>query len=277
MTSPARSAQMSGATYAGLGGVVRTVVVDAAMPSLSDPTRNPGTPAGTPPRLVIAIDGPAGTGKSSVARALAKRLGFDFLDTGSMYRAAAALVLDDHVDASDEQAVCARVAKADLHFDWSKDPPEILANGVSLHRRIRDEDVRLLVSPLAGFPRLREHMVRKQRIIADQHPRLVTEGRDQGSVVFPDALCKVYLTARPDERARRRAKELGCGHDAAAVERLRVEIEQRDQSDSSRAVGPLVRPPDAELIDTSELTFDQVVARLEGLARARLLAAGVPA
>ena len=236
------------------------------------PTAEPSPSVGTLP--VVTIDGPAGTGKSSAARALARRLGFDFLDTGAMYRAAAALVIDDGVDRASEDAVCARVAKADLHFDWTKDPPEILANGVSLHRRIRDEDVRLLVSPLAGFPRLREHMVRKQRIIAQQHPRLVTEGRDQGSVVFPNAACKVYLTADAAVRARRRARELGVEHDPAAVDALRVEIEERDRSDAGRAVGPLVRPAGAELLDTSALAFDEVVARLEALARARLAAAG---
>lgn len=231
----------------------------------------------SPARLVIAIDGPAGTGKSSVARALAARLGFDFLDTGAMYRAAAALVLDRGIDPHNEASVCAAVAEADLHFDWSKDPPEILAKGASLQRRLRDEDVRRLVSPLAGLPGLRAHLVRKQRLIADQHPRLVTEGRDQGSVVFPDALGKIFLTARAEVRALRRAKELGLDTDPAAVESLRREIEARDDSDRRRAVGPLARPDDAIVVDTSDLSFDQVVDRLESLARARLAIAGVSA
>lgn len=237
---------------------------------MTAPNQSVGSPGTNAHRLVVAIDGPAGTGKSSVSRALAKRLAFDFLDTGAMYRAAAALVLDAGVNPGDTRAVCELVAKADLHFDWSKDPPEILASGKSLHNRIRAEDVRRLVSPLSAIAELRAHMVRKQRLIADQHPRLVTEGRDQGSVVFPDAMTKFYLSARPDVRARRRAGELGLLHDPAAVAAIQEEIIARDLSDSRRAVGPLTQPPDAVVVDTSDLSFDQVVERLESLVRVRL-------
>lgn len=267
------SGSMAAADTTAPGQSVFTAM-DPREPSPSRPSTGTSPAGDAAHRLVIAIDGPAGTGKSSVARALAKRLKFDFLDTGAMYRAAAALVLDDRIDPQNELAVCDRVARADLHFDWTHDPPEILASGVSLHRRIRDEDVRLLVSPLAGLAKLREHMVRKQRIIADQHPRLVTEGRDQGSVVFPDALAKIYMTARSNVRAERRARELGCGQDAKAVDALRLEIEARDRSDSSRAVGPLMRPVDAVMLDTSDLSFDEVVDRLESLVRLKLAALG---
>jgi len=225
-------------------------------------------------RVIITIDGPAGTGKSSVARALAARLGLDFLDTGAMYRAAAALVIEQDVDPKDMDAVCTLVANADLHFDWRVDPPAIglgASGGYrSLGERIRDSDVTRLVSPLAGIARLREHMVKKQRVIAAQHPRLVTEGRDQGSVVFPDADAKFYLDASARVRAARRADQLRKAGLEADEESLLIEIEARDQSDQTRTEGPLVCPADAQVIDTSYLTFDQVVDRLERAARAKV-------
>lgn len=213
--------------------------------------------------VVITIDGPAGTGKSSVARKLAARLGLDFLDTGAMYRAAAALSIDRSVDPGDEQAFVDLVVNADLHFDWTLDPPAILAWMEPIDHRIRDEDVTGLVSRVAGIGLLRRHMVAKQRVIARQHPRLVTEGRDQGSVVFPDAAVKFYLDARPEVRAARRADQLrAAGHAADAAELLR-EIIERDRSDSSRSDGPLICPEGAIRVDTSDLAFDDVVSTLE--------------
>jgi cytidylate kinase len=157
--------------------------------------------------VVITIDGPAGTGKSSVARALARRLGLDFLDTGAMYRAAAAISIDRGIPMTETARLVETVKQADLHFDWSKDPPEILAWGKPLNARIRDADVTAIVSPVAGIAALRQHMVAKQRIMAKQHPRLVSEGRDQGSVVFPDASVKFYLDASAAVRAARRAAQ----------------------------------------------------------------------
>jgi cytidylate kinase len=217
--------------------------------------------------IIITIDGPAGTGKSSVARTLALRLGLDFLDTGAMYRAAAAIVLDRGLPRDDVDRIVREVAGADLHFDWSADPPRIMAWGRPIDRRIRDADVEGEVSAIAGIGALRRHLVAKQRMIAFQHPRLVTEGRDQGSVVFPDAPVKFYLDATPAVRARRRAEQLralGRAVDPAVLER---DIRDRDRSDSSRTDGPLICPPDAHRLDTSDLTFDQVVDHLESRAR----------
>lgn len=219
---------------------------------------------------IITIDGPAGTGKSSVARLLAHRIGLDFLDTGSMYRAAAAIVLDEGIDLHDTDAIVARVADADLHFDWQADPPTILAWMNPIDHRIRDDDVTAIVSSIASIGPLREHMVRKQRVIALQHPRLVSEGRDQGSVVFPDADVKFYLDADPRVRAMRRAKQLADAGKPHDLDVLLAEIIERDRSDSTRAVGPLVCPDDAIVVDTSALSFDEVVQRLEREVRSRL-------
>ncbi len=236
-------------------------------------------------RLVVAIDGPAGTGKSSVARALAKRLGVEFLDTGAMYRAAAALALDSGLPVATALVqgglsveltarLEALIEQADLRFDWTCDPPEILAKGQSLMGRIRDADVTALVSPLAGVPALRARMVAAQRAIAAAHPRLVTEGRDQGSVVFPDADVKLYLDAAASVRAARRAEQLRASGQPADEARLLSEIERRDESDKRRAVGPLVCPADAVIVDTSQMTFDGVVDRLHAIVTGRLAGRG---
>lgn len=223
-------------------------------------------------RLIITIDGPAGTGKSTVARALAHRLGLDFLDTGAMYRAAAAIAIDLNIDLADSTNVprfVSEVERADLHFDFDTDPPTLLARGESIVHRLRDADVTRMVSPVAGIARLRQEMVQKQRQIAMQHPRLVTEGRDQGSVVFPDADVKFYMFASARVRAERRDEQLrasgrvGGGGNAADIERLEQEIIARDRSDTERTVGPLTCPADAERLDTSDIGFDQVVDALE--------------
>lgn len=223
--------------------------------------------------IIVTIDGPAGTGKSSVARALAARLGLDFLDTGAMYRAAAAIVIDRGIARDDHDAIVRAVSEADLHFDWSADPPTILAWKRPMDARVRGADVTAIVSPVASIPALRRHLVAKQRIIAAQHPRLVTEGRDQGSVVFPDAAVKIYLDAAPAVRARRRAEQLRAAGLAADEGALLRDITGRDRSDSTRAEGPLACPPDAERVDTTGLSFEQVVDRLEGLVRRRVAAA----
>lgn len=223
--------------------------------------------------IIVTIDGPAGTGKSTVARELAKLLDIDFLDTGAMYRAAAAVVLDagvvnaatfkPGVDRLDPRQVLPIIEKADIKFDWTCDPPMILAFGNDMESRIRDADVTGVVSPIAGVAELRALMVEKQREIGRQHPRLVTEGRDQGSVVFPDATVKFYLDASPEVRAVRRAEQLKAAGHEPDLDRLLDEIIKRDRSDMTRAVGPLVCPKNAIRVDTSHLALSEVVAELE--------------
>lgn len=219
--------------------------------------------------LIITIDGPAGTGKSTVARLLARQLGLDFLDTGAMYRAAAAISLDHGLDAADHARLVALVDQSDIHFDWTSDPPTILAFDRSFSTRIREPDVSAIVSPLSAIRELRQLMVRKQRQIAASHRRLVSEGRDQGSIVFPDATVKFYLDADPAVRAQRRAEELlKKGYDADPTVVLE-DIIKRDRSDMSREDGPLTCPHDALRVDTSRLNVNQVVAELDRLVRVR--------
>lgn len=222
--------------------------------------------------IIITIDGPAGTGKSTIARLLAKRLGLDFLDTGAMYRAAAAISIDHAIDPDDTDRLCGTVADADLHFDWNTDPPAMLAWLKPIDARIRDADVTALVSRIAAIARLREHMVRKQRIIADQHPRLVAEGRDQGSIVFPHADVKFYLDAAPHIRAHRRAEQLRARQSSIDEQQIRDDINLRDSMDARRHDGPLICPGDAVVIDSSKLEIPEVIAAMEIVVRDRVLA-----
>lgn len=219
--------------------------------------------------VIITIDGPAGTGKSTVARQLAARLGLDFLDTGAMYRAAAAIMIDRKIPEDDIGELVSTVLGADLHFDWQEDPPTILAWDHPIDHRIRHEDVTGLVSFVATIGELRHHMVRKQRVIGAQHPRLVTEGRDQGSVVFPDAAIKFYLDADPEVRAQRRIAQLGL-EESVGLEEMCQRIIKRDKTDSSRTDGPLVCPDDAIRIDTAQHDLQGVVDLLEKLTRERI-------
>lgn len=237
----------------------------------SEPSTFSATPLPSSTSIIITIDGPAGTGKSSVARTLAARLGLDFLDTGAMYRAAAAIAIDDRIEVTDVERLVTRVADADLHFDWYSDPPTMLAWLSPIDHRIRDRDVTDIVSDVAAIGRLREHMVRKQRIIAEQHPRLVTEGRDQGSVVFPKAQVKFYLDADARVRAERRARQLGgASLRGEAFEALVQEMKRRDERDANRPDGPLVCPDDAIVVDTTNLEFAAVVEQLEQAVRSRV-------
>lgn len=255
----------------------RTTAPAPDRPVVVDP---PGAPARTLAQvipsdldLIITIDGPAGTGKSTVAHALAKRLGLDVLDTGAMYRAAAAIVIDHDLPRDDDDAIVAKVAEADLHFDWTADPPAMLAWLRPMNERIREADVTELVSRVSAIGPLRQHMVRKQRIIANQHPRLVTEGRDQGSLVFPQATIKFYLDADSLIRAKRRADQLAEKGGSPSVDEVHARLIERDRLDRERSDGPLVCPDDAIIVDTTHLSFAEVVDALERHVRERLLPA----
>jgi len=227
--------------------------------------------------VIITIDGPAGTGKSTVAHRLAERLGLEFLDTGAMYRVAALVSIEHGIDPDDGAALAAALGADGPTFDWAADPPTVLLGTRDVSRRIREQDVGDLVSIVAAQPQLREVLVRQQRCIAEEHPRLVSEGRDQGSVVFPDAGLRVYLDAAVEVRAERRLGQLIAAGMPADLDRIVSEIRQRDRRDSSRIDGPLVRPSGAVVVDTSNLTLEQVVDELDRICRKHFPAARLKA
>lgn len=206
---------------------------------------------------VIAIDGPAGSGKSTVARGVADRLGLAYLDTGAMYRAVACAVLRRGVDPADTGAV-AEVART-IRLDLTRDA--CVVDGVDATADIRGPEVTGAVSAVAANPAVRTEMVARQRAWATERGGGVMEGRDIGSVVFPDATLKVYLTASAEVRAMRRAGEAG-GRDVAAVG---ADIERRDAADSGRETSPLVEAPGAVVVDTSDLGIDEVVGLVVGM------------
>ncbi len=225
--------------------------------------------------VIITIDGPAGTGKSSAASELAQRLAFDMLDTGAMYRAVALLSIESKIDPRDEWALAAAMDRARLSVDFSSRPPAIRLNARDVRERIRDADVTSIVSLIAAHHEVRVRLVHAQREVASQHERLVTEGRDHGSVVFPDATVRIWLDARPEVRAHRRSEELRSRGESVDEARVLAEIIARDASDRGRAEGPLRKPVGADSIDTSLLSFAAVVDELERLVRRRLHEANV--
>lgn len=208
---------------------------------------------------VITIDGPAGAGKTSAAQALAAHLGVAFLDTGAMYRALAVAVLDRGIDPDDAGAVADVASVIHIDFDWQSTPPTLLLDGQPVTDRLRDADVTRASSQVAVDGRVRQHLVAAQRRIGRERPGLVTEGRDQGSVVFPDATVKFYLDATPEIRAERRVQQSLQQGRTVDEAKVLTEIRERDHRDSTRADGPLTCPDDAVFIETADHPLEQVV------------------
>ncbi|MEY2471787.1 MAG: CMP/dCMP kinase [Actinomycetota bacterium] len=202
---------------------------------------------------VIAIDGPAGGGKSTVARAVAKRLGLAHLDTGAMYRSIALAALRSHTDTADADAIAQLARQTHVYVG----PDGVFVDGEDATDAIRTEEVTKAVTAVASNPKVREAMVERQREWISNNGGGVLEGRDIGTVVCPDATVKVYLVADPEVRAQRRAAEHG---DAVAQD-----MRRRDQADSTRDVSPLMRAEDAVEIDTTHLSIDDVVEVVMGL------------
>jgi cytidylate kinase len=208
---------------------------------------------------VIAIDGPAGSGKSTIARRLAARLGLEYLDTGAMYRAVTFATLRRNLDPGDREDVARIVADLDLVVEAGA----VTVDGVDATIEIRGPEVTRAVSLVAANPDVRAEMVRRQREWAQERGGGVLEGRDIGTVVFPDAELKVYLTARPEVRAARRSKEVAD----LSYETVATDLARRDALDQGREASPLAEAPDALVVDTSDLSVDEIVESLVALVR----------
>ena len=218
--------------------------------------------------FVVTIDGPAASGKSTVARLLAEKLGAVFLDTGAMYRAVTLAAMRRKVQLSDEAALLRLLKSTRFDFRVDADKMNVSVDGVDVSAEIRRPVVTENSRYIAAAPKVRAELVGMQRDFAARHDKVVTEGRDQGTVAFPDANVKFYLTADIKTRARRRMQEL-AGSEDVNLDELVKSIEDRDASDSRRAEGPLRPAADAIPIDTTELNIEQVVELLASYVRQR--------
>ncbi len=219
--------------------------------------------------MLVVIDGPAGAGKSSAARALAKRLGFRFLDTGAMYRAVALAAERAGHDWEQPQLLTALARRLKIELVGDR----VLLGGEDVTRTIRSAEITSLTHYAADNPGVREHLVELQRTAAGES-NVVTEGRDQGTVVFPHAECKFFLTASPAERARRRMVDLHARGESLDFDTVLEAQNLRDLRDRTRAVGPLLMAPDAVEILTDGLDPSEVVDRLEAIVREKMRQSG---
>ena len=212
--------------------------------------------------MIVTIDGPAGSGKSTAARGLAQRLGFDYIDTGAMYRAVALSCLASDIDTTDRASVTERAAELRIGFDGQ----DVLLDGINISAAVRSPSISEAASRVAQHPGVRAEMVRQQQAMVRERD-LVTEGRDQGTEVFPDAECKFFLEASAEVRAVRRQEELLARGVEVPLEETLEQIRQRDHRDRTREISPLRPANDAIVIDSSELTADGVLDRFEAHVR----------
>lgn len=217
--------------------------------------------------LIIAVDGPSGAGKSTACRAVARELDAKYLDTGAMYRVATLHVLRAGIDPADEAAVVAATSNLPLQVNDDPSSLEVLLAGEDVSREIRGTEVTRNVSQVSAYPQVRENLVALQRSLAAAAHRCILDGRDIGTAVLVNAPLKVFLTASAEVRARRRYnQDIAAGREAD-FETVLADVVRRDELDSTRAVSPLRPAEDATLVDTSDMTFDQVVDSLIELAR----------
>jgi cytidylate kinase len=217
---------------------------------------------------VIAIDGPAGTGKSSVSRGLAQALGARYVDTGAMYRIVTLAMLRAGVDLDDPDAIAA-AAEVPMSVGFDPGVEQTYLDGEDVSVQIRGDEVTRAVSAVAAVPAVREHLVRLQRELAQGNDRVVVEGRDIGTVVLPDADVKIFLTASAETRARRRNDQNVAAGLPDDYETVLADVRRRDHLDSTRAVSPLRAADDAVIVDTGDMTQDQVIAHLRDLVETR--------
>lgn len=220
---------------------------------------------------VITVDGPSGAGKGTVSKLVAQALGWHFLDSGAIYRVLALAVIHHDIDETDEVSLVELAAHLDVSFDADEESGDtkVTLEGEDVSGTIRTEEVGAVASKIASLPRVREALLRRQRAFREE-PGLVADGRDMGTVVFPSAEVKVFLTASAEERARRRYLQLKNSHPDVTLERLLTDIRARDERDANRAVAPLVPAEDALEIDSTSLDIEQVVETVLNYAQEKL-------
>ena len=214
----------------------------------------------------IAIDGPAGAGKSTIAKAVAKRLGMIYLDTGAMYRSVAYYVLEHGADVNDERAVEALLPGIEMDIRYENGMQQIYVSGKNVTPYLREPHMSKAASDVSALPCVRYKMVELQREFAASHD-VVLDGRDIGTFVLPDANCKFFMTASPEERAKRRFKELTEKGSVCTFEEVLADINKRDYNDSHRAVAPLKQADDAVRIDTTDMSIEQVTECVERIVK----------
>lgn len=247
---------------------------DVTEPDVREPDVTEPGGVSTLRRGVVAVDGPAGAGKSSAAEGLARRLGAVRLDTGAIYRSLAVAARRAGVDWEDGPGLAELAARLDLRFDASRDPQGVLLGGEDVTLEIRSPEMSRGASQVSRHAAVRQALLGLQRRLARTAGLVVAEGRDMGTTVFPDALVKLFLTASEETRARRRWRELRSQGVEEGLETVLAEQRRRDDLDRTRAVSPLRQAEDAVVVDSTELALDEVVARMARLVDEALTGAG---
>ena len=220
-------------------------------------------------KIAVAVDGPAGAGKSSISKIVAKKLGYLYIDTGAMYRSVTWAVLHNHIDVNNQKAVEALLPELDLTMEASDDSCKVFIAGQDVTDFIRTSQVNNAVSIVASYKGVRQYLVERQRLMAEAGG-VILDGRDIGSVVLPNAELKIYLTASVEARAMRRYLEVKGTVNEQTLEDIKDSVMQRDDMDKNRKESPLIQVEDAVLVDSSEMTFDETVEHILHLVQERI-------
>lgn len=220
-------------------------------------------------KIAVAVDGPAGAGKSSISKIVAKKLGYLYIDTGAMYRSVTWAVLHNHIDVNNQKAVEALLPELDLTMEASDDSCKVFIAGQDVTDFIRTPQVNNAVSIVASYKGVRQYLVERQRLMAEAGG-VILDGRDISSVVLPNAELKIYLTASVEARAMRRYLEVKGTVNEQSLEDIKESVMQRDEMDKNRKESPLIQVEDAVLVDSSEMTFDETVEHILHLVQERI-------
>lgn len=220
-------------------------------------------------KIAVAVDGPAGAGKSSISKIVAKKLGYLYIDTGAMYRSVTWAVLHNHIDVNNQKAVEALLPELDLTMEASDDSCKVFIAGQDVTDFIRTPQVNNAVSIVASYKGVRQYLVERQRLMAEAGG-VILDGRDIGSVVLPNAELKIYLTASVEARAMRRYLEVKGTVNEQTLEDIKDSVMQRDDMDKNRKESPLIQVEDAVLVDSSEMTFDETIEHILHLVQERI-------